>query len=263
MGRMVRIKNIGVQSVIEKQENCSSGGITDSVPPTPVVLHDTVYLEVFVVLDDKLFDEVGRSYSNGKFNKYGKNPKLPIGNPSKESALYIRKFMTAVNSRFQNQFDSPKINIHISGLYNGKDLPYLRTPNDDIEAMDVVKTLEKMVFHYNETFRKTHKCDIVLLITGQQKLCSDYCRGRKKYKGYTYQNGTFYEVWVDWTTDTSSILSHGVAIVSDFGAFSGVNTAVRQFGYLLGATDNGYNSCSSDGGYIMSDNKKCTRRNYF
>ena len=49
MGRMVRIKNIGVQSVIEKQENCSSGGITDSVPPTPVVLHDTVYLEVFVV----------------------------------------------------------------------------------------------------------------------------------------------------------------------------------------------------------------------
>ena len=104
MGQMVGIKNIGV---IEKQENCSSERNTDSVP-------DTVYLEVFVVIDEKLFDEVGRSYSNGKFNKYGKNPKLPIGNPSKESALYIRKFMTSVNSRFQNQFSSPKINIHIS-----------------------------------------------------------------------------------------------------------------------------------------------------
>ena len=100
---------------------------------------------MLVIIDDKLSDEVVKSYSKGKWNKYGTNPKLPIGDPKKETILYLRKFMTAVNMRFESQFTSPKINLHISGVIIGKNLPFSRTPRDDEDAMDVYLTLDKMV----------------------------------------------------------------------------------------------------------------------
>ena len=159
--------------------------------------------------------------------------------------------MTAVNARFEDQFSSPKINLHISGLFNGKNLSYYREAKDDENAMDVFETLNQMTFYYDEAFRKKENADIVLYLTGEHRLCRKYCEigsfFQDQYKGVSYQHG------VCWNLELFSPYG-GVAIVKDFGAFSGVTSAVHQIGHLLGAEEDGNNNpCCSEKGYIMTN----------
>ena len=264
LGQFVGINDIHAETKTENLQHCSSvDGPTDAVildktkwsksliSSNKIAVPDTVYVEVFIVIDEILADEIGKSYSNGKWNKYGTNPMLPIGNPSKETELYLRKFMTAVNARFEDQFSSPKIKLHISGLYNGKHLSFYMKAKDDKNAMDVFETLYQMTFYYNESFRKKQNTDIALYLTGQHRLCKGYCKigslFQDQYKGASYQNGA--------CLDIKSYSGYGgVAIVKDFGAFSGVTLAVHQIGHLLGAEEDGNNNpCCSEKGYIMTN----------
>ena len=282
VGQFVGVKNLDEMSTIKqpiklaageirKSKNCqaSKNGIIDTITPNyynykldPTKGHqrikrravpDTLYMEVFIVIDEKLSEAIGKSYSNGFWNKYGQNRALPPGIPSKEKELYLRKFMTAVNARFEDQFKSPKIKFHISGILDGKDLSFSKTAKDDEDTMDIWNTLEKMPPYFNETFRQKSNFDVILFLTGKHKMCkTDIWRwcGKDKYKGMSFQNGACYDIPVNWEPD----LSFGMAIVSDLGAFSGVNTAVHEIGHLLGANEDGIkNDCCSSNGYIMTD----------
>ena len=68
----------------------------------------TVYVEVMVAIDDKLYEKIGKSYRNGEsissFNDEVSDA---------EVYLYARKFMSAVNIKFQGQFKNPKIKFFL------------------------------------------------------------------------------------------------------------------------------------------------------
>ena len=59
--------------------------------------------------------------------------------------------MTAFNARFADQFKSPKIKFHISGILDGNDLSFSKKAKDDEETMNIWKTLEKMPPYFDET----------------------------------------------------------------------------------------------------------------
>ena len=98
-------------------------------------------------------------------------------------------------------------------------------------------------------FRKDHNFDIILFLT-EKKICkNETCKGYEKLTGTSFTEGACMDIKA-----TEQGLTHGVAIVQDFGAFSGVDTAACKIGRLLGAKDDGDNNpCSSDDGYIMSN----------
>ena len=57
---------------------------------------DDIFVEVLIIVDDKLYEIVGKSYSNGFWNNYVENPKLsikhpklPIGDPKNETILTL------------------------------------------------------------------------------------------------------------------------------------------------------------------------------
>ena len=117
------------------------------------------------------------------------------------------------------------------------------------DAIDSFGTLHHMSYAFGSAkFRQDHNFDIVLFLT-EKKLCDETCKGHKKLTGVANFEGA--------CGDSRTVqlgLTHGLAIVQDFGAFSGVDTAVHQIGRLLGAKDDGDNNpCSSDDGYIMSN----------
>ena len=64
----------------------------------------TVYVEVMVAIDDKLYEKIGKTYKNGKWSSSFNNP-----HTDEEVYLYARKFLSAVNIKFQGQFKNPKI----------------------------------------------------------------------------------------------------------------------------------------------------------
>ena len=69
-----------------------------------LVVPSTVYVEVMVAIDDKLYDKIGRGYKNGEWISSFNHP-----NDDAEVYLYARKFLSAVNIKFQSQFENPKI----------------------------------------------------------------------------------------------------------------------------------------------------------
>jgi hypothetical protein len=119
------------------------------------------------------------------------------------------------------------------------------------DAIDSFTTLHHMSFVFGfAKFRQDHNFDIVLFLT-EKKICENKtCKGREKLTG-----NSFFEGACDDAKNVKELgRTHGVAIVQDFGAFSGVDTAAHHIGRLLGAKDDGDNNpCSSDDGYIMSN----------
>ena len=64
----------------------------------------TVYVEVMVAFDENLYNKIGKSYYEGKWRKTSSDRVRDA-----EVYLYARKFMSAVNIKFQEQFKTPKI----------------------------------------------------------------------------------------------------------------------------------------------------------
>ena len=79
------------------------------------VVPSTVYVEVLVAIDDDLYDKIGKSYTNGKWIKSNKN----LQQTKKENYLYARKFLSAVNIKFQGQF-SPQIKFVLRKAFKTK-----------------------------------------------------------------------------------------------------------------------------------------------
>ena len=69
----------------------------------------TVYVEVIVVIDDDLYKKIAGSYKNGEArSKTIQDEKYTKVN-DEEVYRYARKFMSAVDMKFQGQFNNPKI----------------------------------------------------------------------------------------------------------------------------------------------------------
>ena len=83
---------------IKKSKDCkaSTTGIIETIIPDKLDLTkgpqrtkrravpDTFYMEVFIVIYEKLSEAIEKSYSNGYWNKNGQNRALPPRIPSKE-----------------------------------------------------------------------------------------------------------------------------------------------------------------------------------
>ena len=92
-----------VETELNKQQTNA-----DSVVPS------TVYVEVMVVIDKTLREKIGKTYKNGRWD--------PTHNPNTkdietEVQLYTRKFLSAVNIKFQGQLKNPKIKFVLRKVF--------------------------------------------------------------------------------------------------------------------------------------------------
>ena len=102
-----------------------------------------IHIEIFVVVDEALFNAVGKQYVKGIWKKPKGTSSLKYDDKQREVKLYVRKFITAINSRFQNQFSDPKIELHISKIVKGKSKLFTKVNN----GLDFTKTLENIKFY--------------------------------------------------------------------------------------------------------------------
>ena len=72
----------------------------------------TVYVEVMVAIDDDLYTKIGKSFKNGKWSSESIDKHIDA-----EVYLYARKFMSAVNIKFQGQFKNPKIKFVLRKVF--------------------------------------------------------------------------------------------------------------------------------------------------
>ena len=235
-----------------------------------------IYVEVLVVVDKILYENVGKWYSKGIWNEYkheiNKSNLFPVGNPTEETVLYVRKFMTAVNFRYQGQFPNHNLKLHISDILIDKKATFVNKDEYYRNAVYTPGTLRNMVKHFGKKKERneTH-FDIVLFMTGEKKLCSTNCSikwnvdGKMKWKklyvdGLTFSAGVCLPTTTDNPNDPygppieHDYETYGAAIVHDKGSFFGVQTAAHKIGHVLGALHDGHdNACCSEDGYIMMD----------
>ena len=88
----------------------------------------TVYVETMVAIDEDLYEKIGKSYKNGRWSSSFNNP-----HTDEEVFLYIRKFMSAVNIKFQGQFKNPKIKFIIREAFKTK--TYIFILGDPIKSL--------------------------------------------------------------------------------------------------------------------------------
>lgn len=206
-----------------------------------------IFLEVLVSVDDKLYEKVGKWYNNGIWNKNKNNPELHVGDQEEEVTLYIRKFITAVNFRFENKFPTPNIKLHISDIMFEKNPSFVeRLGPYYSNAINTSKTLTNMVKYFGrKVLYHDPKADLVIFLTGERELCDIKCKNEPRLNGLAFRGGACYGASVPG-------LMYGAAIVRDSGAFSGVFAAAHEIGHILGATHDGENNCCcSDDGFIM------------
>ena len=80
----------------------------------------TVYVEVMVVFDINLYNKIGNTYKNGRWDPaIGRNDSSLV---LAEVKLYARKFLSAVNIKFQGQFNNPKIKFVLREVFKIKDI---------------------------------------------------------------------------------------------------------------------------------------------
>ena len=87
-------------------------------------------------------------YHNGRWDRGLHN----FGHPEEELKLYLRKFMSAVNNKFKDQFKKPKVKFHISGFIIGEPTKQFIVKPD---GLSVYLTRDKMLeFFGNETLKE-------------------------------------------------------------------------------------------------------------
>ena len=81
------------------------------------VVPSTVYIQVLVVMDPLLYTKIGKTYKNGQWSTGSRNSDPQI---EAEVKLYVRKFMSAVNIKFQGQFKNPNIKFVLRDVFKVK-----------------------------------------------------------------------------------------------------------------------------------------------
>ena len=207
---------------------------------------DTVVVEVLVAVDYPLFQKIGNFYKDGVWRT---NPTKPKAKDKKaEVILYVRKFMSAVDIKFQRHFTKPRITFSIAKVLVGEPLPFIVNR----KAFDIYLTQQRMKeFFRNQTLKTSFPFDVALLLTGEEIFKEE---GGLDVKYGLSEIGSACDY--EWVNGGQNI-NHANIIVQDLGQFSGVKTATHQFGHLLGSYADGELSsvaCCSKEGYIMSNN---------
>lgn len=207
-----------------------------------------VYPEILVVVDYTLVKKFG--YSKTKTRDY------------------VVNFMSAVNLRYKS-VNSPKIELKIADILvstSKQDTPFIYNNILPSNSFDASTSLQDAgSYYYGKTYPSV-VFDIVLVLTGEE-MCRFKTRGSKKCHpstaGYAYVAGACK------VNDHKKKIS-SVTIVEDDGGYSGVVVAAHEIGHLLGASHDGEyspsylggpgaRSCSTNDGFIMSDNRRTER----
>ena len=207
-----------------------------------------VYPEILVVVDYTLVKKFG--YSKTKTRKY------------------VVNFMSAVNLRYKS-VNAPKIELKIADILvstSKQDTPFIFNNILSSNSFDASTSLQDAgSYYYGKTYPRV-VFDIVLVLTGEE-MCRFKTRGSKKCHpstaGYAYVAGACK------VNDHKKKIS-SVTIVEDDGGYSGVVVAAHEIGHLLGASHDGQyspsyvggpgaRSCSTNDGFIMSDNRRTER----
>ena len=120
-----------------------------------------MYLELLIAIDyrDKFWKKIGKLYRNGKWN-----PKKTSRKSTKETILYLRRFMTAVSVKYEKQFSRTKNHFHIGGFMMGKKLTFLERKVSG--RIDFRQTLENAFpyFANNTILGSFNHYDIVIIL---------------------------------------------------------------------------------------------------
>ena len=68
-------------------------------------------------MDPLLYTKIGKTYKNGQWSTGSRNSDPQI---EAEVKLYVRKFMSAVNIKFQGQFKNPNIKFVLRDVFKVK-----------------------------------------------------------------------------------------------------------------------------------------------
>ena len=94
--------------------------------PTPKPLEDipfklkmpsTVYVEVLVLISQDLTDTIAKIYNKGKWSAKNFTRNAAAFSVNDEVMLYVRRFLSAVNIKFQGQFKTPKIKFFLREVF--------------------------------------------------------------------------------------------------------------------------------------------------
>lgn len=219
----------------------------------------TVIVEVLVAVDLALISKIHK-FNNFTWSNIRQSGYQATDDLIAETTLYVRKFMSALDIKFQNHFTDPRIRFSITDVFFNSREFIVRTKN----KFDMMKTYNKMKTVFGEkilSYKKGISSDVVLLLTGEESF-KDFPELDEKY-GITEVGRAcdeeFHEYFGKRNNEQDKIkkLHHANIIVQDLGQFSGVKTATHQFGHLLGSYSDGEQSsinCCSSEGFIMSKN---------
>ena len=121
-----------------------------------------IIVELLITVDEALHEKVSRWYTNGIWTKFNQHTGRQNVDPWEETILYVRKFITAVNFRYQN-FPSMNIKLHISDILLEQDTSFMVRSAINEDKFDASATLENM----REVFgKKPVVFDVGIFITG-------------------------------------------------------------------------------------------------
>ena len=225
----------------------------------------TVFVEVLVAVDKYLIEKIGKIWVNGIVHPDAQTMKRSNSELEEEVKLYIRKFMSAVDVKFQGHFSNPRIKFAISGIAANPelDLPffykdittYTIPPVTDRNTLDIWKTKYEM-YKYLEHWQnyqvsrayqpRIYSYDVILALSG-----------REKFQSISTPKGTHNGLFgLSGLRGACSKDELNTIVLHDLGTFNGVKTAAHHFGHMLGASHDGEKlsaSCCRSDGYIMSD----------
>ena len=122
---------------------------------------ETAIIELLVIVDKALYDSVGGQYIKGIWMKPGTISNATPETEKQEVITYIRKFVSALNFRFQNQFTNPNIILHITGMMIGEPTKFIKKT---FGFLDAFATADLMGYEIC-TKRKSLQFDVAMLLT--------------------------------------------------------------------------------------------------
>ena len=151
---------------------------------------------------------------------------------------YVKRFITSVNEKFQENFENRSIKFHIKDIRHNDLMPYT---NDDRTYK--LESNSEIHSHYDEDPNIESDVVIIVLHAETDRGKDDHPKENERVC-MTDKFDPFYD-----------FKRHAVIVVEDSGQFSGVRSATHDMGHMLGADDDGLGNgkeCKSDEGFIMT-----------